>query len=52
MSVAVRQDIQLLGLRLPMPQWLAEEAGELREDDEYEYDDLDEDDVDDHFPRS
>jgi hypothetical protein len=51
MSLAVRPDIHLLGLRLPMPQWLVEEASELREDFEYEYDDLDEDDVDEHFPR-
>jgi hypothetical protein len=45
MPVAVRQDIQFLGLRLPVPQWLTEDASELREDYEYEYDDLDEDDV-------
>ncbi|MEV4277471.1 hypothetical protein [Actinoplanes xinjiangensis] len=51
MSLAVRSDIQLLGLRLPMPRWLAEEAPELREDFEYEYDDLDEDDPEEHFPR-
>ncbi|WP_433796010.1 hypothetical protein [Actinoplanes sp. CA-252034] len=51
MSLAVRQDIQLLGLRLPVPQWFAEEAPELREDFEYEYDDFDEDDVEDNSPR-
>jgi hypothetical protein len=51
MPLAVRPDIQFLGLRLPMPRWLVEEAPELREDFEYEYDDLDEDDLEDHFPR-
>jgi hypothetical protein len=51
MSLAVRPDIQFLGLRLPIPWWLVEEAPELREDFEYEYDDLDEDDLEDHFPR-
>jgi hypothetical protein len=51
MSVAIRQDIRFLGLRLPVPQWLTEEAPELREDYEYEYDDRDEDDGDEQFPR-
>ncbi|MEU8662913.1 hypothetical protein [Actinoplanes philippinensis] len=51
MPVAARQDIQLLGLRLPVPVWLTDEAAELREDFEYEYDDLDEDDVEDNVPR-
>jgi hypothetical protein len=45
MSLAVRPGIELLGLRLPMPQWLTDEAAELREDFEYEYDDFDEDDL-------